>query len=117
MARLLRPWQDLVRAKLHAVADTLDDVEVERGWYHLTNSYNSDGQWPPTLPQAPHIIHPFNYSYCFENLLTAHHLVGGVDLGGLRIIKKSAAMASPASPRWMNCSMSSAIDERSMRPF
>ena len=33
----------------------------------------------PTLPEAPHIIHPFNYQYCFENLLKAEMLVGGVD--------------------------------------
>ena len=79
MARLLRPWQDLVREKLHAVASQLSPEDLERAWYHLTNSYNSDGQWPPTLPQAPHIIHPFNYSYCFENLLAAELIVGGVD--------------------------------------
>lgn len=79
MARLLRPWQDLVRAKLHQKAATLDAKQVERAWYHLTNSYNSDGQWPPTLPDAPHIIHPFNYRYCFENLLQAEAIVGGVD--------------------------------------
>ncbi len=83
MARLLRPWQDLVRDKLNAIETSLPTVVAEKAWYHLTNSYNSDGQWPPTLPQAPHIIHPFNYSYCFENLLTAHHLVGGVDLSAL----------------------------------
>ena len=52
-------------------------------WFHLTNSYNSDGQWPPTLPDAPHIVHPFNYSYCFENLLQAELIVGGVDRGQL----------------------------------
>lgn len=80
MARILRPWQDLVREKLNAIEKTLPPNVAEQAWFHLTNSYNSDGQWPPTLPQAPHIIHPFNYSYCFENLLTAHHLVGGVDL-------------------------------------
>ncbi len=79
MARLLRPWQDLVREKLYAVADKLDESEKTRVWYHLTNSYNSDGQWPPTLPDAPHIIHPFNYEYCFENLLAAELIVGGVD--------------------------------------
>jgi len=77
MARLLRPWQDLVREKLHN-ADIDEDVK-KRAWYHLTNSFNSDGQWPPTLPDAPHIIHPFNYGYCFENLLKAEILVGGVD--------------------------------------
>lgn len=83
MARMLRPWQDLVRDKLNAMEAEMPPSVVERAWYHLTNSYNSDGQWPPTLPHAPHIIHPFNYAYCFENLLTAHHLVGGVDLDGL----------------------------------
>ena len=79
MARLLRPWQDLVREKLHEVKDSLDQATVEKAWFHLTTSYNSDGQWPPTLPDAPHIIHPFNYQYCFENLLAAEMLVGGVD--------------------------------------
>ncbi len=79
MARLLRPWQDLVREKLHTVSDKLGESETKRAWYHLTNSYNSDGQWPPTLPDAPHIIHPFNYEYCFENLLAAELIVGGVD--------------------------------------
>ena len=83
MARLLRPWQDLVREKLNAIEDSLPQAVAEKAWYHLTNSYNSDGQWPPTLPQAPHIIHPFNYGYCFENMLTAHHLVGGVALDSL----------------------------------
>jgi alpha-amylase/alpha-mannosidase (GH57 family) len=83
MARLLRPWQDLIREKLHAEEENIPAAVAELVWYHLTNSYNSDGQWPPTLPQAPHIIHPFNYAYCFENLLTAHHLVGGVDLSSL----------------------------------
>jgi len=80
MARLLRPWQDLVRERLVEVEESLPLSVRERAWFHLTNSYNSDGQWPPTLPKAPHIIHPFNYGYCFENLLTAHHLVGGVKL-------------------------------------
>lgn len=83
MARLLRPWQDLVRKRLLEIEETLPVTVRERAWYHLTCSYNSDGQWPPTLPDAPHIIHPFNYGYCFENLLTAHYLVGGVELGGL----------------------------------
>ncbi len=83
MARMLRPWQDLVREKLNAIEKTLHPLVAEKAWYHLTNSYNSDGQWPPTLPEAPHIIHPFNYSYCFENLLTAHHLVGNVSLESL----------------------------------
>lgn len=79
MAKTLRPWQDLVRAKLHEVQDKLDPATVEKVWFHLTNSFNSDGQWPPTLPNAPHIIYPFNYQYCFENLLAAEMLVGGVD--------------------------------------
>jgi len=83
MACMLRPWQDLIREKLNVLEESLSTAVIERAWYHLTNSYNSDGQWPPTLPHAPHIIHPFNYAYCFENLLTAHHLVGGVDLGNL----------------------------------
>jgi hypothetical protein len=77
MARLLRPWQDLVRDKLHRAK--LDDATRRLAWFHLTNSYNSDGQWPPTLPTAPHIVHPFNYGFCFENLLQAELLVGGVD--------------------------------------
>jgi hypothetical protein len=53
-------------------------------WFHLTSSYNSDGQWPPTLPEAPHIVHPGNYTYCFENLLKAELLAGGVDRGRLK---------------------------------
>lgn len=83
MARLLRPWQDLVRENLQAQKQTLDEETRRRAWYHLTNSYNSDGQWPPTLPEAPHLVHPFNYGYCFENLLTGELLVGGVDRGRL----------------------------------
>ena len=79
MASILRPWQDLVREKLHEVEKDLDEETAYKAWYHLTNSYNSDGQWPPTLPNAPHIIYPFNYQYCFENLLAAEMLVGGVD--------------------------------------
>ena len=79
MANLLRPWQDLVREKLNSSGNDLNEATREKVWYHLTNSYNSDGQWPPTLPDAPHIIHPFNYRYCFENLLAAERLVGGVD--------------------------------------
>ena len=82
MARLLRPWQELVRAKLQQVKR--DDATRRLAWFHLTNSYNSDGQWPPTLPTAPHIVHPFNYGYCFENLLQAELLVGGVDRGKLK---------------------------------
>ena len=83
MAKLLRPWQDLIRDKLSRIEMQLPKRVAEKVWYHLTNSYNSDGQWPPTLPDAPHIIHPFNYGYCFEHLLKAHHLVGGVDLDSL----------------------------------
>ncbi len=79
MASILRPWQDLVREKLHEKENELDKETIERIWFHLTNSYNSDGQWPPTLPHAPHIIYPFNYRYCFDNLLKAEMLVGGVD--------------------------------------
>ncbi len=78
MSRLLRPWQDLVRAKLTNPRSRLSDDTKRMGWFHLTNSYNSDGQWPPTLPNAPHVVHPFNYAYCFENLLQAEMLVGGV---------------------------------------
>jgi hypothetical protein len=78
MARLLRPWQDLVRARLTHLPSGLDQDTQTLAWFHLTNSYNSDGQWPPTLPEAPHIVHPFNYAYCFENLLKAEMLVGGV---------------------------------------
>ncbi len=85
MARMLRPWQDLVREKLLTMESRLDSSIIEKIWYHLTNSYNSDGQWPPTLPEAPHIIHPFNYQYCFENLLKAEMLVGGVDRSQLTI--------------------------------
>jgi hypothetical protein len=77
MARLLRPWQELVREKL--LRSRLSDDDCRRAWLHLTNSYNSDGQWPPTLPNAPHIVHPFNYAYCYENLLKAELLVGGID--------------------------------------
>jgi alpha-amylase/alpha-mannosidase (GH57 family) len=79
MARHLRPWQGLVRDKLRAVASGLNPDAVKKIWFHLTNSYNSDGQWPPTLPDAPHIVHPFNYGYCYENLLKAELLAGGVD--------------------------------------
>lgn len=79
MARLLRPWQELVRKKLLTMQDEMDEAVKRRAWLYLTNSYNSDGQWPPTLPESPHIVHPFNYGYCFENLLRAEQLVGGVD--------------------------------------
>lgn len=83
MAHLLRPWQDLVRAKLKEQEPSLPASVRREAWLALTNSYNSDGQWPPTLPHAPHIIHPFNYGYCFENLLRANWLVGSVDLSQL----------------------------------
>jgi hypothetical protein len=79
MAKLLRPWQDLVRAKLKSVERTLDPLVAKKVWFHLTNSYNSDGQWPPTTKASPHIIYPFNYRYNFENLLMAETLLGGVD--------------------------------------
>jgi alpha-amylase/alpha-mannosidase (GH57 family) len=79
MAKLLRPWQDLVRAKLKSVEKTLPPEVAHRIWFHLTNSYNSDGQWPPTTKASPHIIYPFNYKYNFENLLMAETLLGGVD--------------------------------------
>lgn len=82
MARLLRPWQDLVRAKLRR--SRLPAERLRLAWLHLTNSYNSDGQWPPTLPDAPHIVHPFNYAYCFDNLLRAELLCGGVDRSKLK---------------------------------
>ncbi len=79
MARMLRAWQDLVREKLNAMGSSMNKETLKRAWYHLTNSYNSDGQWPPTLPDAPHIVHPFNYGYCFDSLLKAEILAGGVD--------------------------------------
>jgi alpha-amylase/alpha-mannosidase (GH57 family) len=85
MAKLLRPWQDLIREKLIAKASSMNSEIVKKVWYHLTNSYNSDGQWPPTLPDSPHIIHPFNYGYCFDNLLKAELLVGGVDRSKLTV--------------------------------
>jgi alpha-amylase/alpha-mannosidase (GH57 family) len=85
MAQLLKPWQDLVREKLNSISSQLSDNEINSIWFHLTNSYNSDGQWPPTLPTAPHIIHPFNYGYCFENLLKAELLVGGIDRSKLSV--------------------------------
>jgi alpha-amylase/alpha-mannosidase (GH57 family) len=83
MARLLRPWQDLVRARLNDPHSELDESTHASAWFHLTNSYNSDGQWPPTLPEAPHIVHPFNYAYCFDNLLKAEMLAGGINRNGL----------------------------------
>lgn len=83
-AKLLRPWQDLVREKLHAVQRTLDPRVLRQVWYHLTTSYNSDGVWPPTTKASPHIIYPFNYRYCFEHLLAAETLLGGVDRSRLK---------------------------------
>ena len=83
MAQLLRPWQNMVREKLLKESEKMSFEMVERSWFFLTNSYNSDGQWPPTLPDAPHIIHPFNYNYCFENLLQAELIIGGIDRGKL----------------------------------
>jgi hypothetical protein len=83
MARLLRPWQELVRARINNAP--LDEETKKMAWFHLTNSYNSDGQWPPTLPEAPHIVHPYNYAYCFENLLRADMLVGAVPRDQLKI--------------------------------
>lgn len=79
MAKLLRPWQQLVRERLKAVEDSLPADVAERVWFHLTNSYNSDGQWPPTTQASPHIIYPFNYNYNFQNLLAAEMLLGGID--------------------------------------
>jgi alpha-amylase/alpha-mannosidase (GH57 family) len=84
MARLLRPWQDLVREKLDALQSTLSARVLREAWYHLTTSYNSDGQWPPTTKASPHIIYPFNYEYCFEHLLAAETFVGGVDRSRLK---------------------------------
>ncbi len=83
MAKLLRPWQDLVRRKLNA--NSMSEEKRNLAWFHLTNSFNSDGQWPPTLPDAPHIIHPYNYSFNFENLLMAELLVGGVNRDRLTV--------------------------------
>jgi hypothetical protein len=85
MAKQLRPWQDLVREKLSAAESSMDPGMAKRAWYHLTNSYNSDGQWPPTLPDAPHIVHPFDYEYCHDNLVKAEALVGGVDRAKLTV--------------------------------
>ena len=79
MAKLLRPWQDLVREKLKSVEHMLCPDVLDRIWFHLTNSYNSDGQWPPTTKASPHIIYPFNYKFNFENLLAAELFLGGVD--------------------------------------
>jgi hypothetical protein len=79
MARLLCPWQDLVRGKLKKLGAKLDPQIAKKVWFYLTNSYNSDGQWPPTTKASPHFIYPFNYKYNFENLLMAETLLGGVD--------------------------------------
>lgn len=79
MAKLLRPWQKAVRDKLREMESEMPADVAERVWFHLTNSYNSDGQWPPTTKASPHIIYPFNYKYNFENLLMAELLLGGVD--------------------------------------
>ncbi|MBN1516610.1 hypothetical protein JXA32_08570 [Candidatus Sumerlaeota bacterium] len=89
MAKLLRPWQDQVREKLRSMEKSLPSAVAEKIWFHLTNSYNSDGQWPPTTKASPHIIHPFNYKYNFDNLLAAETLLGGVD--------RSQIDASPVS--------------------
>ena len=107
MARILRPWQDLVREKLHEVKDTLSPDTVEKIWNCLTNSYNSDGQWPPTLPNAPHIIYPFNYQYCFENLLEAELLVGGVDRSKLTSSPLTHIVVAP--PMEMPCTTMSVV--------
>jgi hypothetical protein len=96
MARLLRPWQDLIRFKLTDSNAAFDEETNRMAWFHLTNSYNSDGQWPPTLPDAPHIVHPFNYTYCFDNLLKAEMLVGGVnrdEIGALPVETLKAVLA------------------------
>ena len=84
MARLLGPWQRLVREKLKSIEDTLTPAQLKRAWFHLTNSYNSDGQWPPTLPESAHIVHPFNYKYCFKELIKAERIVNGVDRNRLK---------------------------------
>lgn len=96
MARLLRPWQELIRVKLRKAR--LDETTERLAWLHLTNSYNSDGQWPPTLPSAPHIIYPFNYGYCFENLLQAELLVGGIERHKLKT-DAAAAIISVLKPQ------------------
>ncbi len=85
MAQLLRPWQDLVRQKLQSLTHKIPPYALRQIWFHLTSSYNSDGQWPPTLPDAPHIVHPFNYRYCFENLLQAELMAGSIDRTKLTI--------------------------------
>ncbi len=82
MARLLRPWQDLVRKEIQT-GKIKDGKTLKKVWYHLTNSYNSDGQWPPTLPESPHIIFPFNYKYCFDHLMMAWQMADCPDLDGL----------------------------------
>ena len=40
MARLLRPWQDKVRDKLHGLGDKLDDATHRRAWYHLARHFH-----------------------------------------------------------------------------
>ena len=72
-----------MRARINSAP--LDEETKKMVWFRLTNSYNSDCQWPPTLPEAPHIVHPYNYAYCFENLLRAEMLVGGVPREQLKI--------------------------------
>lgn len=57
MARLLRPWQELVREKLNVIESSLPKSVAEKAWFHLTNSYNSDGQWPPN-PAAGSAYYP-----------------------------------------------------------
>ena len=86
MAKLLRPWQQIVRDKLKEVEITLPQDVRERVWFHLTNSYNSDGQWPPTTKASPHIIYPFNYKYNFENLLAAELLPRVPEYSSLRAL-------------------------------
>ncbi len=90
MAKLLRPWQDLVRAKLKRLEPKMDGEIVKRVWFHLTNSYNSDGQWPPTTKASPHFIYPYNYKYNFENLLMAETLLGGVDRSRIKADPRQA---------------------------
>jgi len=90
--RLLRPWQDLVREKLHSDG-ALDESTRALAWYHLTNSYNSDGQWPHAARRPAHRA-PYNYAYCFDNLLRAELLVGGVDRSRLTA-DRSKPSASP----------------------
>ena len=44
MARLLRPWQDLVRRRIRELEGEAHPKLIEAAWFHLTNSFNSDGQ-------------------------------------------------------------------------